>query len=241
MQRLGIIVAMKAEARPLGLRVDTDMVIEAPGVDVMLCISGIGARRARIAGQQLLAQGANALLSWGTAVALDAGLRPGQLLLPREVLNSDRESLRVSLQWQRLLANRLPERFETNNQAMIETREVLATPEDKHRLRARTGAIAADMESAALAGVARDAAVPFVVVRSVADTMQRIFPAWSNNIVDAYGRVRPIAGLLPLLTHPADWPEITRIARDFRAALATLSAVTKHLGLNGLKPTGAPP
>lgn len=236
MTRLGIVVALSAEARALGLRGHAGEEITTAGGDVMVCISGIGAARARAAGQRLLALGANSLLSWGTAVALDPALGPGQLLLPSQVLQADRTPLPISTDWQQQLCGHLKKRFAVSDQPLINTDVVLARPDDKQRLFAESGAGAADMESAAVAKLARDAGVRFVIVRAIADTVTTKFPAWTNNIIDEYGRVRPASLLLPLLLHPADWLSFFRLARDFSTALNTLRAVLQDGGFTHLKP-----
>lgn len=236
MTRLGIVVALAAEARTLGLRGKPCEIITTPNGDVMVSVSGIGAKRARIAGQRLLAQGANSLLSWGTAVALDATFNAGQLLLPCQVLQDDQTPLPVASGWQHQLCDRLKSRFPVNQQPLIGAKSVLTRSVDKQCLMARSGAVAADMESAALAELARDAGVPFVILRTIADTVSTRIPAWTNDIIDEYGRVRRASSLLPLLSHPADWRSLFHLARDFRAALDTLKAVLQYSGFSHLKP-----
>lgn len=237
MTRLGIVVALATEARTLGLRGDDPReIMTTPNGDVMVSISGIGAGNARVAGQRLLAQGADSLLCWGTAVALDASLAAGQLLLPRQVLQTDCTPLQISADWRQQLCDRLQARLSINEQPLIATDFILARPADKRRLFIESGAVAADMESAAVAELARDASVPFVILRAIADTFTTRFPAWTNDIIDEYGRLRRSGILRQLLSHPADWLSLFGLARDFRTALNTLRAVEKDGGMTQLKP-----
>lgn len=236
MTRLGIVVALAAEARTLGLHRYRRSGMMTLSHQVIVCISGIGPARARAAGERLLAHGANALLSWGTAAALDSELAPGQLLLPRSVLCGDLEPGPVSRDWRRQLHGKLCARFPINDKPLIAVDQVLVEPEQKRRLLAETGAVAADMESAELSIVARDAGVPFAVLRTIADSAVTTVPNWIAQGIDGFGRLRIASVLLPLIMRPEDWPDVAALAKDFRAALKTLKAIGADGHYVDLKP-----
>lgn len=236
MTRLGIVVALAAESRTLGLRGVPCKSMTTPNGDVLVCISGIGAENARLASQRVLAQGANSLLSWGTAVALDTSLSAGQLLLPCQVLQADLTPLPTSSAWHKQLRDRLRLRFPVNEQPLISTECVLTHPADKQRLFVESAAVAADMESSAIAEVARDMDVPFAILRVIADTVTTRIPLWTSDIINEWGQLRYGRSLRQLLAHPTDWLSIFGLARDFRTALNTLSAVQQSGGLAQLNP-----
>ncbi|MGH8472465.1 MAG: hypothetical protein ACREVJ_08455, partial [Gammaproteobacteria bacterium] len=85
---LGIVTALPVEARCIAKALGS-----VPGLtrlgDTLLYVSGIGQARARQAAEMLVAQGARALLSWGTAGALASFLRPGDVIVPDTLLVSD--------------------------------------------------------------------------------------------------------------------------------------------------------
>ena len=236
MTRLGIVVALAAEARTLGVRSYRSGQIMTLSHQVLVCVSGIGPARARAAGGRLLAHGANALLSWGTAVALDSDLAPGHLLLPRSILDADRSPEPISPDWQQKLYGQLSARFPITDRPMIGTLRVLTRPAQKRHLFAESGAVAADMESAELAAVAREAGVPFVVLRAIADSVDTNIPDWIAGKIDGFGRVRIASMLLPLIMHPTDWVGIAGLARDFRAALNALKTILRDGNCADLKP-----
>lgn len=236
MTRLGIVVALAAEARTLGLWRFRRSAIVTLSQQVMVCVSGIGAARARAAGDRLLLHGANALLSWGTAAALDSELAPGQLMLPRSVLRGGLEPGPVSRDWRRQLHGKLRTRFPISDKPLLEVDDVIIGSAQKRRLFAETGAVAADMESAELSVVARDAGVPFVVLRTIADSAATTVPNWIMRGIDGFGRVRITSVLLPLIMRPEDWPDVAALAKDFRAALNTLKAIGADGHYADLKP-----
>ena len=239
MTRLGIVVALAAEARTLGLRRPRSDEITTLSPGVMVCLSGIGSARARAAGGRLLAIGADALLSWGTAVALDSKLAPGHLLLPRSVLTTDKQPSPVSPDWRQQLHSQLGARFSVTDRPLIATDRVLTQPAQKQLLFAESGAVAADMESAALAAFAREAGVPFLVVRAIADSVDTRIPHWLAGKIDAFGRIGIASILPPLIAHPGAWPALAGLARNFRIALKTLEAILQNVNCADLKPATA--
>ncbi|HZD53555.1 MAG TPA: purine phosphorylase, partial [Woeseiaceae bacterium] len=64
-------------------------------------VSGVGPQRARGAARRLLADGAEALLSWGTATALAPWLEAGDVILPRGILRAGNAPLRVCEAWRK--------------------------------------------------------------------------------------------------------------------------------------------
>ncbi|MGH8512746.1 MAG: hypothetical protein ACREV8_02120, partial [Gammaproteobacteria bacterium] len=119
--RLGIVTALPAEAR---------CIAKAPGSvpgltrlgDTLLYVSGIGQARAGEAAETLVAQGARALLSWGTAGALASSLRPGDVILPDTVLVSEAPLL-VDAAWHGRLAARLEQHLTVHTGVMLHTTE----------------------------------------------------------------------------------------------------------------------
>ncbi len=198
--------------------------------DVDVALAGMGAGRARAAGEDLLARGATALMSWGVAAALDRDLAPGNLLVPSVILGTDLHAYPVHAGWHRSLCRRLTDNFVIHVDPLVESETVLATRAQKRALMLHSGAIAADMESAALAALARDACVPFVAIRAVSDTALARVPQWLGGVIDNGGRLRLTAVMRQILVRPLDWAAVSRLALGFRAARATLTHVAAQAG-----------
>ena len=98
-----------------------------------------------------------------------------------------------------------------------------ASVAEKAALRARTGAVAIDLESHIVAAAAARAKKPFMVLRAVADPAGFALPPAALVGHDAAGRAALGAVMLSLLRHPRQLPALLRLARDYRAALKSLA------------------
>lgn len=233
---LGIVVALSGEAEPLSQqRLPPNEVIRL-NENVQLFISGMGAQAAQQAGQALLKQGAQALLSWGTAVALKPGINPGQLLIPGNVMTADQTPVSVSQDWHTLLIEHFKDSFSVCTEPLIATDEILYTATRKQAVRIQSGAVAADMESAAIGLLARKNGVKFAAIRVIIDNASMRLPAWLPACIDAYGRVRPAQFISSLLLHPHDWFALFKLARGFGTAQAKLKSMVQATSLDGLAP-----
>src|ERR1043166_3029832 len=96
---IGIVAALTREARTLTRARLIPGDIEKISPHLLVCVSGMGASRARVAAQALLNAGASALMSWGVAASLVPELKSGTLVLPRLVFAADGVAMPVDAAW----------------------------------------------------------------------------------------------------------------------------------------------
>jgi hypothetical protein len=101
----------------------------------------------------------------------------------------------------------------------------VAAVAEKQGLFEAWGAIAVDMESHAVALAARDAGLPFLALRAVADPAGR-----PQGSIAPDGRPRAALVTARLALRPWEIAEVARLRRDARAALRALGVVTRALG-----------
>jgi adenosylhomocysteine nucleosidase len=193
---------------------------------ILLKVSGIGAKRARLAAESLLAEGATALLSWGSAGGLAEDLLPGNLILPKNIISSDQSVFPVDAGWHERLCHLLWGQIELHPDPLAESTAILNTPAEKRKLFKQSGAAAVDMESAAVAEVASTTNLPLIAVRAIVDPFDMKMPRVVQTI-DAYGRVRPLPLLGRLARNPAELFLLIRLGRYFRAARTSLALVAR--------------
>jgi adenosylhomocysteine nucleosidase len=227
---LGIIAALPAEARAAGVRHAPAGELLRIADEVLLIRCGIGRTRATRAAESLMNAGAGALLSWGTAAALDRQLRQGDLVLPREVLSREGRRFSTDSRWRDRLCGVLENGSGCHAGTVAEADGVLETADDKLLLHTLSGALIADMESAAIAEACQGAGRPLLVVRAVSDRVATRIPRCALAAVDANGDVKVARCLGSLLLVPGDLPALLRLARGFRAACAALSGLAQRAG-----------
>ena len=107
---------------------------------------------------------------------------------------------------------------------------VLCRAVDKQRLSRQTGAIAIDMESAAIGEVARAHGVPFAVVRTVSDLVDEDLPLDFNAFLKPWGWVR---GIGAVMLAPGSLLGLNRLRGQSRLAAERLTVLSAGLTANG--------
>lgn len=169
---------------------------------VAVAIIGMGRERASRGAERLLRQCAVRLLILaGYAGALRPEIKRGQVAVASNYLDAG------SALW--FSAGAVPElRIATVD-------DVVGDPEGRKKVAEETGADLVDMETDAVAGVARSQGVSFVSLRVVSDDFEDRLPveaiaaAWESE----GGSVRPLPLALYLASHPAEIGPLLRFAR----------------------------
>jgi len=194
--------------------------------------SGPGAARAARAAAQALVQGAGALVSWGLVGALDARLAPGTVVLPRRVLREGGVPVNVDAAWHARLTS-LSAGFVTSYGDLLTVPTALDSPRAKAAAAAASGAVAVDMESAAIASVAADACVPFVALRVVVDALGDRLPGDAEAWIDERGN-RRLGTALRAVIRPSEWRALWTLAQRYRVASGVLERLARFVASRGL-------
>ena len=101
---------------------------------------------------------------------------------------------------------------------------VVSRTDDKARLFTDYGVRAVDMESHGVARAAREAGLPFLIVRAIADPADRTIPPAALAGLGPDGEQRPFAVMLAMLRNPAQVPALIQLARDAKTAMRRLAA-----------------
>lgn len=227
---VGIVAALPAEARCLGARRISPLSRVELSDRVLIQLSGIGSTGALQAAQSLVSDGVAALVSWGTAAGLDHSLETGAVVLAERVMTPDLLSCPTDDEWRRRLRSTLAESGAISEGAIVQTDELLTTPESKQDLFANTGAVAADMESATIGAVAGQAGIAFVAVRVVLDQASDPLPEIVAHAADQTGAITPRRLIGYLLCHPRELASLNRIARNFSVARRALRRIARRAG-----------
>ncbi|MDO9214705.1 MAG: phosphorylase [Methylococcales bacterium] len=231
----GIVVALPQEISTLTAR----KVVKGQCVfltdSLALAYSGAGASNAEAAAKLLIEQGATRLISWGCAGALSANLTSGDLVLADELIDADGAMITIDHEWHRRVRTVLEKAacqssgFALRCGSLLESKTLVATSHDKQQLHRQSAAIALDMESVAVAKVAHAHALPFLVIRAIADPVTMDLPQAVSHALNEQGDVQLGKLLIFLLTHPSELKGLITLGQHFNAAKNTLKAVAQQL------------
>ncbi|GJE70271.1 phosphorylase [Methylorubrum podarium] len=175
------------------------------------------------------ARGLRAVVSFGIAGGLDPALRPGDVVVGTHLDAEGRFSADPEIS--RRLSEALsgaPGRILVGGLAGSDV--AVMTVADKAVLRARTGALAVDMESHVAAAFAARHALPFAALRVVCDPAERALPAFAATALTPEGEPDIRAVLGALVRGRARIGDLVRLGRDSSAAFAALARCRARLG-----------
>jgi adenosylhomocysteine nucleosidase len=199
--------------------------------------SGPGPVRAARAAEQAIDAGAGVLVSWGLAGGLSPSVAPGTVVLARRVLSPHGEAWPADAVWHARLEP-LAGELGVACGDLVSVPAALESPAAKRAAGAATGAVAVDMESAAVAAVAAGARVPFVALRVVVDGLDDALPANSEQWIDERGGTR-FAAALGAAVNVRQWRALLTLAKRHRAASAALERLARGLAAHDLAAAAA--
>ncbi len=188
-------------------------------------VCGVGAAGARRAALRLVDLRVDALASWGMAAGLDPGLAAGSVVIPDRVTGSQANEYAPDSLWRRRVLDRLAEAVTIVVAPLADAPVVLETCNAKATMFERTGAAAADMESAAVAQVAAEHELPLLVIRVVLDAAAVTLPGSLSRLIDDTGRVQVPQLMIRAVLDPRGWPRWPGLVRSFLAARHAMRTV----------------
>lgn len=222
MKRPGVITGLIREAECLD-------VFPADQRPTVAC-SGARSDQAALLAREMIVGGCQGLVSFGTAGGLTAALGPGAVVIAESVAAPDGRVFEISATWRGRALESLGDDTGVTVAVVAGADGVIATTDAKRALAEETSAVAVDMESHAAAAVAAEAGMPFLVVRVIADPLERPIPAWLPGRLTADGAPDYGAVIAGLARRPWDMPVLIGLARDNARALARLRRVASLLG-----------
>jgi adenosylhomocysteine nucleosidase len=224
----------RALARHLGLVAVSGSIFphyRAGGIEV----AAVGLRAALLAERMRGCPPPSLVISAGVCGALAPVLTQGDLVIPEAVLDT-RGTRWVTADIAGL----------TRRGTLFSTEAIAGDAATKSRLWLDTGALAVDMESAAILAWAGALGVPAAVVRGVSDTATEAVPSDLVALIGQDGRIRPLLVVHAALARPSAVADAFVLGRALQAALASVAAALGRLahapsGIPATEPSSARP
>jgi hopanoid-associated phosphorylase len=225
----GIVVALPEELGTLTSAKITKGNCASIKDNVLVAYSGAGADNAQRAAKLLIDNGADQLISWGCAAAIAVGLKPGDLVLADRILTADHKAIVIDKIWHNTCQSLLAHQLTMHVGQLLESKRLVATSQEKQLLNLASLAIALDMESAAVAQIAQQHQLPFLVLRAIADPVEMDLPSAIGHSLNSAGDVEIGKLLLFLVRHPSETLGLIKLGWHFQAAKNTLKKVATQL------------
>jgi hopanoid-associated phosphorylase len=166
-------------------------------------------------------EGARGVVSFGAAGGLSPDLAPGTCVIASAIVSGSRRMKRVSTHddWSKNLLQAMPGAV---TGPMYGSPGPVTNPRAKAALYQTTGAIAVDMESHTVSGVAAAHGLPMAAIRVITDPAARTLPRSVLAAMRPNGTVDIAALICSVLKRPCDLPCLMRLALDAHAARLTL-------------------
>jgi adenosylhomocysteine nucleosidase len=200
--RVGVVVGMASEAR-IARRLGWPVAI------------------GRDAAENLLHEGARALVSLGVAGGLDPALRPGTLIIADAVIVGSERHVTDSELSRRLGG--------ATGHIVLGIDTIVSTVAEKQRLHRTTRAAAVDLESGAVARLAVRHGLPFAVLRVICDPAARALPPAALAALDPRGAIAIRQVLASIVVRPGQLPALLALAFDAAMARRALATRVRQL------------
>jgi len=207
--RLGILFALPIEAHAFEQRVRDTVEYQASNLvisegtcnqqAVLWTISGIG-RQAATNAAQLLVSGhrPDALISVGFAGGLSPELKHNTVVIPETLLCKNNERIGLPMAGSRF--NWPISLSVTRETTLVTVDAVVDSLQKKGDLRGETNADLVDMESAAVALVARENGIGFLAIRAISDTSEETLPPEVTTLSQPQSSMHRLGAVLAAIT-----------------------------------------
>jgi adenosylhomocysteine nucleosidase len=171
--------------------------------------------------------GANCLVSFGIAGGLAPDLRAGDVVISADVV-ADGRRWQADEQFQGRVAA-IASKIGARQGPVLGATAILATEADKARAWRGTGAIAVDLESDLVARCATQEGIPFLVARTIADTVYRELPPAALIALSETGTPKLARVFGAILQRPSQIGRLIGVAWETRMALSALAEPARAL------------
>ncbi len=207
-----------------GLHIEARIAARSGGVRAVVG-GGVAARLDELV-RQLADEGGEAIISFGIAAGLAPQCSAGACLIGREVVYGG-TVFSADPAWTASIRKIIGS---ADLVRIAGTDRPLTRPSEKEGLHQASGAAAADMESHVVARIAAELALPFAVLRVIADPAERALPPAALAGMRTDGGIDVGAVLASLAKSPRQLPGLIRLATEAGRARSVLLRCSDFLG-----------
>ena len=225
--KIGFVIALPQELRTLTRkRARPGEVINlSPHANIIL--SSMGSVNAAAAANKHIESGATLLISWGCCAGLRKDLDAGTIVIPSNIIPANGDSIIAGGTIREKLIDSISRYATIDTGPIAEAENLLRNADYKRELYHKTKAVAADMESAAIAKIANNKNIDFIAIRAIADDANTVMPSCIEKAMNEDGGVNMFSFLINLLKHPSELKALIHVANGFNYAQKALKQIAK--------------
>lgn len=209
---LGIICGLKSEAK---------IADRIPGS--LVACSVARPDRALALARHLTSQRVTRLISFGLAAGLSEDLVAGDLVIGGSVMTA-KNAWESDQEWNSNFIDRMPSALCV---PIWGAQSIVAEADHKEMVYRRSGCLAADMESHAVAMAAQEANIPFSVVRAISDPFDMDLPPAAMTALNEDGGIDFGGIFASIKKEPSQISSLIRLGLDTSAAMSNLKRSVK--------------
>lgn len=221
--RIGIICALPEETSAFSISRLTIGDIVSLKDNVILAVSGAGWAAAAAMAKNLADKKVSVLVSWGFAGSVSSEADQCQLLLPKDIVTEKQNYSVDENLWQQC-NDALSHKMKICDGSIFTAPVILRSAVQKKDVLERFKVQSVDMESAAIASVAKQMGIEMLVIKTVTDRSSESIPHYidtDTNLIDL---------LYGIFRHPSSLASVCRLGLGYRRALKSLSEAKLLIG-----------
>lgn len=195
-------------------------------------VSGVGAECAAHGARYLIDQGAKALISWGIAGGLEPTLRTGCIVIPDKIIDLKSNVYTTDEYLKKQIKQKLQLHLPSYHGPLLQTDQVITSVQEKKNLFKKYQAHAIDMESAAIAGAAKEANLSFTAIRVIIDSAHMSLPHWLPHSFNDKNKLHAGRFISGMCRYPLTWHALMKLVFNSIAARRSLKKAAQLLNFS---------
>lgn len=181
--------------------------------------------------KKLISQGADLIISFGLAGALDPGLKSGSIIISTQVLTPSYKKISCNPSLGIKIFNLKKSKSGVYFRPIVGSNYPITSATEKKKIFKNSKAAAVDMETHIAAQIAQKQRVPFLAIRSICDTANQNLPDFVATIIKNQKKLNILQVLRLIVSRPSELKKFSKLIINYRRGIKSLREVFRNFVL----------